>query len=94
MGCCNKVHEERPISRLRWWTGLGVMAASHGFVLCLLTLGAPFSARYRKVRRGWKVYSRDTLRSCWNQEGFRVGTAELATCDLAQRPAERPREVR
>ena len=90
MGCCNKVLDDRPISRLRWLAGLGVMLAAHGFVLMLLTLGAPFSYRYRKVRAGWLAYSRDVLRSCWAKEGFVVGSVPVPPCDCGQRAVDGP----
>lgn len=93
MGCCNKVYDERPISRPRFLAGLFVITAAHAFVLGLLTLGAPFSARYRKVLPGWRAYSRDVLRSCRAREGFRVGAAPVAACDCGYRPPEPPREA-
>jgi hypothetical protein len=91
MGCCNKVLDERPISRLRWWAGMCVMLASHAFVWALLTLGAPFSPRYRKLRDGWRAYSRDVLRSCLAKEGFRVGAAPPPPCDCGYRAPDGPR---
>jgi hypothetical protein len=89
MGCCNKAYDERPIPRLRFWAGLAVMVSAHAFVLVLLTLGAPFSARYRKVRAGWRVYSREVLRSCWAREGFRVGASPDHDAPCTCRPDDR-----
>ena len=88
MGCCNKVYDEKPISRSRWIAGLFVVVAAHVFVGVLLTLGAPFSARYRKALAGWRGYSRDVLRACLAKEGFTVGRAAVEACECGYRPPE------
>jgi hypothetical protein len=90
MGCCNKVYEDRPISRLRYVAGMCLLLASHAFVRVLLTLGAPFSPRYRKLLPAWRSYSREVLRSCRAREGFRVGGAANAACECEGRPTEGP----
>ncbi len=70
-----EVRDPQAIPRWRYLAGMLVILSAHAFVSLLLWVGAPFSARYRKVRPGWRAYSRDVLRGCLDREGFRVGAA-------------------
>ena len=75
MGCCNKVYEERPVSRARYVAGLGLVCGAHGAFLAWIALRGLAQPRYRKLLRGYSRYSIDVIRGVWNRERILVGEA-------------------
>jgi hypothetical protein len=73
MGCCNKVHEDKPISRTRYVAGVCLFAGVQGAVLAGLAAGSLVSARCRNVRSFHRAWAADRWRSIRAHEGFRVG---------------------
>jgi len=80
MGCCNKDHHGKPISRVRYATGLAIFLGAQGVTGTFLSLGSLVSRRCRNVRRFHRAWAGDRLRSIVRRDGFRVGAAGDA-CD-------------
>jgi hypothetical protein len=73
MGCCNKVYEERPVSRLRYLAGLGLVCGAHGAFLAWIAARGVAQPRYRKLLRGYSRYSADVVLSVWRRERILIG---------------------
>lgn len=82
MGCCNKVHEDKPISRARYVAGLCLFVSVQSVVMAGLAAGGLVSSRCRNVRSFHRAWTADRLRSIRAHEGFRVGN-EVKACDGA-----------
>lgn len=68
MGCCNKTHSGKPISRRRYYGGLAVLGGAQAGALVLVHgLAVPFP-RYRKVLPMFRSYLKDTLKSAIKRE--------------------------
>ncbi len=68
MGCCNKELTGRPIGRLRYLAGAGVIIAVHGGVFALLSAGAYLSPRCRRVLPFYRAYTRATISGILKRE--------------------------
>ncbi len=72
MGCCNKKHSGKPISKLRYYGGLAIVGTAHaGAFAGLCAVALPFK-RYRKVVPFFASYSRETVRSVMEKERIRI----------------------
>ncbi|GEM_PF-6538532 len=72
MGCCNKKHSGKPISKLRYYGGLAIVGSAHAGALAgLCAIALPFS-RYRKVVPFFAKYSAETVRSVMEKERIRI----------------------
>ena len=72
MGCCNKTHDGRPISKLRYYGGLVLLGGAQvGALAAIGALAVPFP-RYRKVLPFFGDYALDTFRDAIRRERMTV----------------------
>ena len=72
MGCCNKTHDGRPISKLRYYGGLVILGSAQvGALAAIGALSVPFP-RYRKVLPFFGDYAMDTFREAFRRERMTV----------------------
>lgn len=72
MGCCNKQHEGRTISRRRYVAGLvALRSVQVGFGAALVAASVPWP-RYRKLLPFFLEYTQATFDSVMQRDGIRV----------------------
>jgi len=78
-GCCGGKNAGKPISRKRYWLGMGFFAAYHVAVQSMLSMAGAVSPRFKPVAAFHREYFRHIFSEAARREGV---TLEGEECKL------------